>query len=91
MIKLVWRNRARHDVRRIIEHIGLDDPHAATRLADLIETTAQRLMRHPRLHRPGRVEDTREAVLHPNYLLIYRIKDDAVEVLAIVHARQRYP
>jgi addiction module RelE/StbE family toxin len=91
MIKLVWRNSARHDVRRIIEHIAQDDPLAATRLADLIQATAERLLRHPRLHRPGRIAGTREAVLHPNYILIYRIIDDAVEVLAVVHARQRYP
>jgi plasmid stabilization system protein ParE len=34
---------------------------------------------------------TREAVAHPNYLLIYRVGDGVVEILAVLHTRQQYP
>jgi len=37
------------------------------------------------------VAGTREAVVHPNYILIYRVLDDRVEVVNVVHARQQYP
>jgi toxin ParE1/3/4 len=36
------------------------------------------------------VGGTREAVVHPNYILIYRVTADAVEIVNLVHARQRY-
>ena len=34
---------------------------------------------------------TREAVIHPNYILIYRVTEDAVEIIRLVHSRQHYP
>ena len=40
---------------------------------------------------PGRVPGTREAVVHPNYILVYRVTAEAVEILRLMHARQRYP
>ncbi len=43
------------------------------------------------MYRPGRADGTREAVVHPNYLLIYRIVLDTVEIVNVVHARQDYP
>lgn len=91
MPKLVWRNSARQDVRRIITHIAEDDPIAAERLGDRIEATAARLPRYPRLYRTGRVPGTREAVVHPNYILVYRVIGEVIEVLAVVHARRPYP
>jgi toxin ParE1/3/4 len=30
-------------------------------------------------------------VIHPNYILIYRVTDAAIEILALIHARQQYP
>jgi toxin ParE1/3/4 len=42
------------------------------------------------MHRPGRDPGTREAVVHPNYLIIYRV-GDVIEILAVLHARQQYP
>lgn len=42
------------------------------------------------LHRPGRIPGTREAVVHPNYILIYRVAE-IIEALAVFHARQPYP
>ena len=43
------------------------------------------------MHRTGRVTGTREAIVHPNYLLIYRVDEDAVVITAVLHARQQYP
>ncbi|MDN3521933.1 type II toxin-antitoxin system RelE/ParE family toxin [Halomonas ramblicola] len=28
---------------------------------------------------------------HPNYLLVYRVAADRVEVVAVLHTRQEYP
>ena len=43
------------------------------------------------MFRKGRRPNTREAVAHPNYILVYRVGADAVQILGIVHTRQQYP
>jgi addiction module RelE/StbE family toxin len=91
MLRLVWEADALADLRQIIGFIADLDPAAAERLQDAIERIAERLPGHPFLHRPGRVAGTREAIVHPNYILIYRVGADSVVILAVVHARRQYP
>ena len=55
-----------------------------------IRHAADRLPDHPFIHRPGRVAGTREAIVHPNYIVVYRVAE-TIDVLAVIHARQRYP
>ena len=45
----------------------------------------------PYLFRPGRVSGTRERVVHPNYIVVYQVGDDAIDILRVLHSRQRYP
>jgi addiction module RelE/StbE family toxin len=91
MLRLVWRPKARRDLLDIAAFIRQRNPVAAQRLAALIRDAAERLPEHPYVHRPGRVPGTREAVVHPNYILIYRVLADTVEVITVLHARQNYP
>lgn len=91
MLRLVWRPKARRDLLDIAAFIRQRNPLAAQRLSALIRDAAERLPEHPYVHRPGRVPGTREAVVHPNYILIYRVLADAVDVITVVHARQNYP
>ena len=91
MLRLVWRAGALDDLDDILTYIAERDIGAAERLYAAIEACAERLPEHPFMFRPGRVPGTREAVVHPNYILIYRVTTDAVEIVNLVHARQRYP
>lgn len=43
------------------------------------------------MHRAGRAPDTREAIITPNYILIYPVGAQAIEILAVKHTRQQYP
>jgi plasmid stabilization system protein ParE len=43
------------------------------------------------MYRAGRVPGTRETVVHPNYILVYRVTAEAVEIVNVLHTRQQYP
>lgn len=43
------------------------------------------------MYRPGRLPGTREAVVHPNYVLVYQVGSDSVEIVNVLHSRQQYP
>ncbi|MEK7343906.1 MAG: type II toxin-antitoxin system RelE/ParE family toxin [Pseudomonadota bacterium] len=91
MPHVIWRPKAQQDARNILDYISDRNPAAALRLADLFEQTAEKIADHPYMHRPGRVTDTREAIVTPNYILIYRVVGDRIEVINIKHTRQQYP
>lgn len=89
-LPVIWRPEARQDLKDIIDYIAARRPAAAQRLGDAILHTGDRLPDHPYMYRPGRAPGTREAVVHPNYILVYRV-GEAIEILAVLHARQQYP
>ncbi len=90
-LPVVWSDEAEADLLTILDYIGPRNKPAAERLYAAIRHTADNLPSHPYAHRPGRKADTREAIVHPNYILIYRIAADAIVVLTLIHARQQYP
>lgn len=62
----------------------------------LAEDLQARAFTHPgilnfRKQVPACAPGTRELVAHPNYLVVYQVGADAIEVVAVVHARQQYP
>ena len=91
MLSLVWTEAALDDLDTIMTYIGEENMAAAERLQFAIEACAERLPERPFMYRTGRVPGTREAVVHPNYLLIYEVHIDVVEVMRVVHSRQEYP
>lgn len=86
-----WLQTAADDLAAIVEFISQRNPLAAAELADRLLSDAELLSQLPALYRPGRVPGTREFVSHPNFILIYRVLEDAVEILNVVHSRQQYP
>lgn len=91
MLPAVWRKSARAGLLEIIRYIANEDPQAARQLKERLESAVLPLSEHPYLYRPGRVPGTREIVVHPNYLVIYRIAAEHIEVVSVLHARQEYP
>lgn len=87
----IWKPAALADRRGIIEYIAQDNPLAAIELGDLLIAQAEQLDQHPTSGRIGRVKGTRELVVHPNYILVYRIVGKTAEVLRVKHAAQRWP
>lgn len=91
MLPIVWRATARDDLLQIIRYIANEDPKAARQLKERLESVVLPLAEHPYLYRFGRVPGTRELIAHPNYILVYRVAADAMEVVNVLHARQQYP
>ena len=91
MLPVQWLTKARNNLATIIEYIAERNDDAAAELQDDIERAASQLPQHPYLYRPGRVAGTRELVVHPNYVIVYRIKPDVIEVVNVLHTRQQYP
>lgn len=90
-MKIVWRDSARADVRAAIAYIAEHDEDAAERVSASIKTCAARLLDYPLMYPEGRAPGTREALAHPNYILVYRVASETVEIVRLVHTRQRYP
>ncbi|MGL4312804.1 MAG: type II toxin-antitoxin system RelE/ParE family toxin [Sphingomonas sp.] len=91
MLPVRWSDKALDDLEEIVGYIEQRNFLAAQRLRELVEGVAERLPDHPFLYRRGRVPETREAVVHPNYIVVYRVGDRAIDIVAVVHARQQYP
>ncbi|MFJ4064038.1 type II toxin-antitoxin system RelE/ParE family toxin [Pseudomonas sp. NPDC089996] len=90
-MRLVWRRMALKDRFRIMEHISQDNPAAAILLDETFREKARRAAQTPALYKMGRYPGTREIVVKPNYVMIYRRVDSCVEIVRILHARQQWP
>jgi toxin ParE1/3/4 len=86
-----WRESALDDLEEIVTFIGSRDFEAALRVQLLAQDVAERVCAHPYMYRTGRIPGTREAVNHPNYVLVYRVGDEFLEIVNVLHARQQYP
>lgn len=74
-----------------MDRISQDNPVAAADLDEIFESKGEVALQRPTLYRKGKVEGTREIVAASNYIIVYMIKDDCVQVLRIMHARQQWP
>ena len=91
MLTLQWSATARDQFNTIADYIGEYSPSAVDHLIERFEICAERLTQYPYMYRAGRVAGTREALVHPNYLMIYRVTDEQIIIMRVLHTRQQYP
>ncbi len=91
MLPIRWNAKALDELDAIAGYVAQFNPIAAEGLQDLIETSVLPLSEHPYLYRLGRVAGTRELVVHPNYIVVYRVLTDQVEIVGVLHAAREYP
>lgn len=85
-----WTPTALHDLESLHAYICYDDPAAADAAVEKILTGIGALAQHPEMGRSGRVPATRDLVAPP-FVIAYRIRRAAVEILAIIHGARRWP
>ena len=90
-MKLRWTQRALADLQRLADRIAANDkPIAAQAFVEAIADKVGRLQQFPLMGNQGRLEDTRELVVHKNYLVTYRLHGEEVQVIQVWHvARER--
>lgn len=91
MLSIEWAPDALDELEEIIAYVAAESRSAAENLRHRIEASVLPAADHPYMFRSGRVEGTREIVAHPNYIVVYRVLEDRIRVIAVVHARRRYP
>lgn len=89
---VLWTVGAEANLLDAIEFVAADNPNAAHRIAAEIRSKAELLTWSPGIGKSGRVPDTRELVVGGTpYVVIYRVVQNAVEILRILHTAQRWP
>ena len=91
MLPIRWRTEAQADLATILAYIAERNLQAASDLHDRIDHAVSQLPHHPYLYRAGRVANTHELIIHPSYLIGYRVGTTAIEIISIVQTRQQEP
>jgi len=90
-MRVVWSPTSQRKIDEIVDYISKDNVDAALALVEKFEKRVQYLKNHPR---SGRIvpalndEMVRQLVVQSNYLIIYEINKDHINILTIRHAKQ---
>jgi toxin ParE1/3/4 len=85
-----WTQTALRDLESLHAYVSQDSEAAAARTVEKILAGLDAVERFPAMGRKGRVAGTRELVVSP-FIVTYRLKKDAIDVLAIIHGARRWP
>lgn len=92
-MKVHWTNNAIAHLVDIYEYIACNSPFYAKRTIDIITRRSEQLVSFPMSGHSVpeyETEDIREIIENP-YRMIYRLKQDQIDVLAVLHCAQRLP
>jgi toxin ParE1/3/4 len=85
-----WTATGLRDLESLHAYLARDSAGAAAGAANRIVAGLEALERFPAMGRKGRVAGTRELIVSP-FVVAYRVKKDAIEVVAIIHGARRWP
>ena len=88
-MKVKWTRPALTDFIEAQAYIAKDNPQAAQTVAQRLWDAAQQLADHPQIGRAGHAPGTREwVVAQTPYLVVYRLRNGAIEILRLWHTRR---
>lgn len=91
MMRLEWTDNTRQERKALIAYIARDDVDTAKRIDDKLQSAAEGLLIFPRKGQAGRIRGTRDLFVPPRYRLIYKLENDRVIILSVLHTSQKYP
>ena len=89
-MKVLFTENAIEHLVNIYEYISLNSPTYARRMVDKITRRSEQIADHPfsgRIVPEYKADDIRELIEKP-YRIIYRIKPDQIDILAVMHGAQ---
>jgi len=86
-MKVYWTDTAEGHLNAIYNYIAQDSPEYATRVVDRITRRSQQISDYPLSGRsvPEYDIDQIREVIEGSYRIIYYIKPDQIDVLAVIH------
>ena len=86
MPEITVSQQARQDLIDIWRYVADDNPDAADRLLDTLDTKIALLLDHPLLGpaRPDIAPNLRYLIAD-NYLILYRVRKESVEIVRVLH------
>lgn len=90
-MRVIWSPLALQRRDEIVLFIAAENVQAALDMDAVFDETASRLAEFPYIGHPGAVPGTREFLPHRSYRMVYRVTDDAVLIVTIVHTARLWP
>ncbi|MBE9050939.1 type II toxin-antitoxin system RelE/ParE family toxin [Nostocales cyanobacterium LEGE 11386] len=91
-MQIKWLRRALRNLEQAHNYILKENPQVAPELILKIQNAANQLKNYPFVGKSGRIEGTRELIISNSpYILIYRVSEESVEILRVLHTSKRYP
>lgn len=89
-MKILWTEPAIEDLRNLHGYIAKDSEEYASTFVERLILSVEKLLPFPRLGRmvPEADQETIRELFYHNYRIIYRIKQELIEILTVVHGRR---
>jgi toxin ParE1/3/4 len=90
-MKVYWTDTAASHLEAIYSYISLDSPEYAKQMVDRITKRSQQIIEFPLSGRkvPEYEMDQIREVFEGAYRIIYYIKPDRIDILAVIHGHQK--
>ncbi|SJM91706.1 type II toxin-antitoxin system RelE/ParE family toxin [Crenothrix polyspora] len=86
-----WTKTALKNVSLIADYSAQDKAVRTNTFVQEIRNKTHLLADFSELGRPGRVMGTRELVVHKNYIVVYRVRNEQVEIIRVHHVAKLWP
>jgi toxin ParE1/3/4 len=88
-----WTQNAKRELRAAHDYVAQNSPRYAQGLVDRITRKTEQLAQFPQLGAevPEYEDESIRELLEHSYRIIYRVREERVEILSVVHGARQLP